>query len=35
MGGISNKTVLTNIIHENGIAEYDVHNIYGTSMLSL
>jgi alpha-glucosidase len=31
-GGISNKTVLTNIIHENGLAEYDVHNLYGTSM---
>lgn len=33
-GGISNKTVLTNIIHENGLAEYDVHNIYGSSKFS-
>lgn len=31
-GGLSNKTVQTDIIHENGLAEYDVHNIYGSSM---
>jgi len=31
-GGISNKTVLTDVIHQNGLAEYDVHNLYGTSM---
>lgn len=30
-GGISNKTVNTDLIHENGLAEYDVHNLYGTS----
>jgi alpha-glucosidase len=34
-GGISNKTVLTNVIHQNGLAEYDVHNLYGTSMQPL
>ncbi|KAK4033891.1 glycoside hydrolase [Parachaetomium inaequale] len=31
-GGISNKTVNTDLIHENGLAEYDVHNLYGTMM---
>ncbi|KAK4144285.1 glycoside hydrolase [Dichotomopilus funicola] len=31
-GGLSNKTVQTDIIHENGLAEYDVHNIYGSMM---
>jgi alpha-glucosidase len=31
-GGISNKTVNTDVIHENGLAEYDVHNLYGSSM---
>ncbi|KAK4463438.1 family 31 putative glycoside hydrolase [Cladorrhinum samala] len=31
-GGISNKTVNTNIIHQNGLTEYDVHNLYGTMM---
>ncbi|KAK0745418.1 glycosyl hydrolases family 31-domain-containing protein [Apiosordaria backusii] len=31
-GGISNKTVNTNTIHENGLAEYDVHNLYGSMM---
>ncbi|KAL2023098.1 hypothetical protein VTK56DRAFT_3704 [Thermocarpiscus australiensis] len=31
-GGISNKTVNTDVIHENGLAEYDVHNLYGTMM---
>jgi alpha-glucosidase len=30
-GGISNKTVNTNLIHQNGLAEYDVHNLYGSS----
>ncbi|KAL2115570.1 hypothetical protein VTJ04DRAFT_9825 [Mycothermus thermophilus] len=31
-GGISNKTVNTNLIHQNGLAEYDVHNLYGSMM---
>ncbi|KAK4230277.1 family 31 putative glycoside hydrolase [Podospora fimiseda] len=31
-GGISNKTVNTNVIHQNGLAEYDVHNLYGSMM---
>ncbi|KAK3373241.1 glycosyl hydrolases family 31-domain-containing protein [Lasiosphaeria ovina] len=31
-GGISNHTVNTDVIHQNGLAEYDVHNIYGTMM---
>jgi alpha-glucosidase len=31
-GGLSNKTVNTNIIHQNGLAEYDVHNLYGHMM---
>lgn len=30
-GGISNKSVNTDVIHQNGLAEYDVHNLYGTS----
>ncbi|KAK4209186.1 glycosyl hydrolases family 31-domain-containing protein [Rhypophila decipiens] len=34
-GGISNKTVNTDLIHENGLAEYDVHNLYGTMMSAL
>ncbi|KAI8629984.1 glycoside hydrolase family 31 protein [Xylariaceae sp. FL1651] len=33
-GGLSNKTVNTNVIHQNGLAEYDVHNLYGTMMSS-
>ncbi len=32
-GGISNKTVPTDLIHNGGYAEYDVHNLYGTSAL--
>jgi alpha-glucosidase len=31
-GGLSNKTVNTDVVHANGLAEYDVHNMYGTSM---
>jgi alpha-glucosidase len=31
-GGISNHTVNTNLIHYNGLAEYDTHSIYGTMM---
>ena len=31
-GGISNHTMNTNLIHQNGLAEYDTHNLYGTMM---
>lgn len=31
-GGISNKTVNTDVIHQNGLAMYDTHNLYGASM---
>lgn len=31
-GGISNQTVNTDVIHENGLAMYDTHNLYGTMM---
>ncbi|KAK3328533.1 glycoside hydrolase family 31 protein [Cercophora scortea] len=31
-GGISNHTVNTDVIHQNGLAEYDVHNLFGTMM---
>jgi alpha-glucosidase len=31
-GSISNLTVQTDLIHENGLAEYDTHNMYGTMM---
>ncbi|KAH6682594.1 glycoside hydrolase family 31 protein [Halenospora varia] len=31
-GGISNHTVNTDIIHQNGLAMYDTHNLYGTMM---
>lgn len=31
-GGLSNHTVNIDVIHENGLAEYDVHNLYGTMM---
>ena len=31
-GGISNKTVLTNVIHQNGVSHYDAHNLYGAMM---
>ncbi|KAI1738075.1 glycoside hydrolase family 31 protein [Xylaria scruposa] len=31
-GGISNKTVNTDVLHQNGLAEYDVHNLYGSMM---
>ncbi|KAI0386892.1 glycoside hydrolase family 31 protein [Hypomontagnella monticulosa] len=33
-GGISNKTVNTDLIHANGLTMYDTHNLYG-SMMSL
>ncbi|KAI0538795.1 glycoside hydrolase family 31 protein [Xylaria digitata] len=31
-GGLSNKTVNTDVLHQNGLAEYDVHNLYGSMM---
>ncbi|KAI2625715.1 glycoside hydrolase family 31 protein [Hypoxylon sp. NC1633] len=31
-GGISNKTVLTDVVHQNGLVMYDTHNLYGTMM---
>jgi alpha-glucosidase len=35
-GGISNKTIDTDIVHAGeGYAEYDTHNLYGTSMFIL
>ncbi|KAF9882435.1 alpha-glucosidase [Colletotrichum karsti] len=33
-GGISNKTVNTDVIHQNGLAMYDTHNLYGSMMSS-
>lgn len=33
-GSISNHTINTDIIHANGLAEYDTHNLYGTMMSS-
>ena len=30
-GGISNHTVNTDVIHQNGLAMYDTHNLFGTS----
>ena len=31
-GSLSNHTVPTDLIHANGLAEYDTHNLYGTMM---
>ncbi|KAK6866091.1 alpha-glucosidase [Apiospora arundinis] len=31
-GKISDLTVPTNIVHANGMLEYDIHNLYGTMM---
>ncbi|KAI1649132.1 glycoside hydrolase family 31 protein [Daldinia loculata] len=31
-GGISNKTVNTDLVHQNGLTMYDTHNLYGTMM---
>ncbi|KAI9699860.1 MAG: hypothetical protein M1820_007035 [Bogoriella megaspora] len=31
-GSLSNKTLNTDLIHQNGLAEYDTHNLYGTMM---
>lgn len=33
-GGISNHTVNTDVIHQNGLAMYDTHNLFGTSTSS-
>lgn len=33
-GSLSNHTINTDLIHANGLAEYDVHNLYGTMMSS-
>jgi alpha-glucosidase len=30
--GLSDRTAQTDIVHYNGLIEYDVHNLYGTSM---
>ncbi|KAL5335396.1 glycosyl hydrolases family 31-domain-containing protein [Aspergillus crustosus] len=34
-GSLSNKTINTDLIHFNGLTEYDTHNLYGTMMSSL
>ena len=34
-GGISNHTVNTDVIHQNGLAMYDTHNLYGTSKFAI
>ncbi|KAF3760749.1 family 31 glycoside hydrolase [Cryphonectria parasitica EP155] len=31
-GGLSNLTVNTDVTHQNGLAMYDTHNLYGTMM---
>ena len=31
-GSLSNKTVHTDVVHQNGLVEYDTHNIFGTMM---
>ena len=33
-GGISNRTVNTDVIHQNGLAMYDTHNLFGAMMSS-
>ena len=33
-GSISSLTLATDLIHSNGLAEYDTHNLYGTMMSS-
>ncbi len=33
-GNLSVQTIPTNLYHENGLAEYDTHNLYGTMMSS-
>ncbi|PHH90719.1 hypothetical protein CDD83_2873 [Cordyceps sp. RAO-2017] len=32
MGGLSNRTVSTDVIHQNGLAMFDTHNLYGSMM---
>ena len=32
---LSNFTINTDLIHSNGLAEYDTHNLYGTTMSSV
>ncbi|KAL4871084.1 Alpha/beta-glucosidase agdC [Aspergillus spectabilis] len=34
-GSLSNKTINTDLIHANGLVEYDTHNLYGMIMSSL
>lgn len=31
-GSLSNKTIETDLLHQNGLALYDTHNLYGTMM---
>ncbi|KAF9528284.1 alpha-glucosidase [Crepidotus variabilis] len=31
-GALSSKTAFTNVVHANGLVEYDTHNLYGTMM---
>lgn len=31
-GSLSNKTINTDLVHYNGLIEYDTHNLYGTMM---
>lgn len=33
-GKLSDRTMDTSLIHANGLAEYDTHNLYGTMMSS-
>ena len=30
-GSLSNHTIFTDLVHANGLVEYDTHNLYGTS----
>ncbi|KAL4975581.1 Alpha/beta-glucosidase agdC [Aspergillus desertorum] len=34
-GSLSNKTMNTDLVHANGLVEFDTHNLYGTMMSSL
>jgi len=31
-GSLGNKTAATDLVHYNGLVEYDTHNLYGTMM---
>ena len=31
-GSLSNHTIFTDLVHSNGLVEYDTHNLYGTMM---